>query len=120
MRDNKGQRKLVFGLVIALILVIFACLNINPVTINFGFFKPKMPLIIVLIVMMLLGAVVSLLMGAGEGNKSDKLIIQKNKAELEKKYKKLIDQKDQKIKELEEQLDTERAKNSESSNDDKD
>lgn len=48
------QRNLVIGLIIVLVLVIFACLNTEPVAINFGFFQPKMPLIIVLVIMLLL------------------------------------------------------------------
>lgn len=60
------QRNLVIGLIIVLVLVIFACLNTEPVAINFGFFQPKMPLIIVLVIMLLLGALVSLLIGRGE------------------------------------------------------
>lgn len=35
------QRNLVIGLIIVLVLVIFACLNTEPVAINFGFSNLK-------------------------------------------------------------------------------
>ena len=80
------QRNLVIGLIIVLVLVIFACLNTEPVAINFGFFQPKMPLIIVLVIMLLLGALVSLLIGKGEKVSPDvKKALAKQKKELDNK-----------------------------------
>ena len=77
------QRNLVIGLIIVLVLVIFACLNTEPVAINFGFFQPKMPLIIVLVIMLLLGALVSLLIGRGEKVSPDvKKALAKQKKEI--------------------------------------
>ena len=82
------QRNLVIGLIIVLVLVIFACLNTEPVAINFGFFQPKMPLIIVLVIMLLLGALVSLLIGKGEKVSPDvKKALAKQKKELDNKAK---------------------------------
>lgn len=105
MKNNNKQSKLVFGLVIALILVIFACLNIEPVAINFGFIQPQLPLIIVLVIMMLLGAVVSLLLGGAEKTKPNKKALASQKAELEKEYQKTLAEKNQKISELEAEVD---------------
>ncbi|AYE38134.1 lipopolysaccharide assembly protein LapA domain-containing protein [Companilactobacillus zhachilii] len=64
------QSRFVIGLVIALIVVIFAVLNVNPVTVSFGFTRIKLPLIILIIVTLLLGAVITLLL-ATTGNKKD-------------------------------------------------
>lgn len=60
--SRKYQVKLVVSLLMVLLLVIFAVLNTKKVAINFGFAQAKLPLIIVLVVMFLLGAVVSLLL----------------------------------------------------------
>lgn len=64
------QSRFVIGLVIALIVVIFAVLNVNPVTVSFGFTRIKLPLIILIIVTLLLGAVITLLL-ANTGNKKE-------------------------------------------------
>ena len=95
------QRNLVIGLIIVLVLVIFACLNTEPVVINFGFFQPKMPLIIVLVIMLLLGALVSLLIGKGEKVSPDvKKALAKQKKELDNKYRSEIESRDKQIAEL--------------------
>lgn len=60
--SKKYQVKLIISLLMILLLVIFAVLNTKEVAINFGFAQAKLPLIIVLVVMFLLGAVVSLLL----------------------------------------------------------
>ena len=88
------QRNLVIGLIIVLVLVIFACLNTELVAINFGFFQPKMPLIIVLVIMLLLGALVSLLLGRGEKFSPDV------KKALDNKYRSEIESRDKQIAEL--------------------
>ncbi|MCH3904244.1 MAG: LapA family protein [Lactobacillus sp.] len=65
-KSSRKQDRLISAIVIVLLLVIFAVLNVKPVTINFGFFAFKQPLIIVLIIMFLLGALVSWLVGRKE------------------------------------------------------
>lgn len=52
---KKKQLNIIIGSVITLLAVIFVVLNTNPVAINFGFFKVKLPLIIVLVVMVIVG-----------------------------------------------------------------
>lgn len=64
--SSRRQARLIAAIVIVLLLVIFAILNVKAVTINFGLFAFKQPLIIVLIIMFLLGALVSWLMGRKE------------------------------------------------------
>ncbi|MQS74823.1 lipopolysaccharide assembly protein LapA domain-containing protein [Companilactobacillus halodurans] len=70
MNGNGKQSKFVIGLVIVLIVVIFAVLNVDPVAVSFGFTRVKLPLIILIIVSLLLGALVTLLL-AGTGKKKD-------------------------------------------------
>ncbi|MFL2028219.1 LapA family protein [Loigolactobacillus zhaoyuanensis] len=57
----KNQWRLVLVLLLALVIVIFAVLNVAPVTVQFGFGSAKWPLIIVIIVSLLLGALVTVL-----------------------------------------------------------
>ncbi len=61
--ESKGkmekQRNLIIGSIVALIAVIFVVLNTSPVAINFGFFKVKLPLIIVLVVMVIIGMIIA-------------------------------------------------------------
>lgn len=62
-KHSNSQGRLVAALVIVLLLAIFAVLNVKAVTINFGFFSFQQPLIIVIVLMFLLGALVSWLLG---------------------------------------------------------
>lgn len=63
MEDKKKQINLVISLVVALIAVIFVVMNTSPVAINFGFFKVKLPLIIVLVVMVIIGVLLGWFLG---------------------------------------------------------
>jgi len=64
------QSRFVIGLIITLIVVIFAVLNVDPVTVSFGFTKIELPLIVLIIVTLLLGAVITMLL-ASSGKKKD-------------------------------------------------
>ena len=55
----ENQKNLIIGSIVALIAVIFVVLNTSPVAINFGFFKVKLPLIVVLVVMVIIGMVMT-------------------------------------------------------------
>lgn len=57
------QRNLIIGSVVALIAVIFVVLNTSPVAINFGFFKVRLPLIVVLVVMVIIGMIIAWFFG---------------------------------------------------------
>ena len=97
----KNQWRIILGLILTLVIVIFAILNNQQVAINFGFFQPKMPLIIVLVIMLLLGALVSLLIGKGEKVSPDvKKALAKQKKELDNKYRSEIESRDKQIAEL--------------------
>ena len=63
MEDKKKQINLIISLIVALIAVIFVVMNTNPVAINFGFFKVKLPLIIVLVVMVIIGVLLGWFLG---------------------------------------------------------
>lgn len=57
------QRNLIIGSVVALIAVIFVVRNTSPVAINFGFFKVRLPLIVVLVVMVIIGMIIAWFFG---------------------------------------------------------
>lgn len=54
------QRNLIIGSVVALIAVIFVVLNTSP---DFGFFKVRLPLIVVLVVMVIIGMIIAWFFG---------------------------------------------------------
>lgn len=62
---RKGQARLIISLLLILIAIIFVVLNAEIVTINFGFFHLKLPLIVILVVMMLIGALLGWFMSQG-------------------------------------------------------
>lgn len=80
------ERNLIIGSVIALIAVIFVVLNTSPVAINFGFFKVRLPLIIVLLVMVIIGMIIAWFFGRDKEEKSKHhfdTILNKNKKKSE-------------------------------------
>lgn len=62
------QRRLVLVLVLALLIVVFAVLNVEPVTVNFGVISLELPLVILLLVALLLGSVLTLLVSTTSHN----------------------------------------------------
>lgn len=64
MGEDKKQLKLIIGLIVALIAVIFVVLNTEAVAINFGFFKVRLPLIIILVVMVIIGILLGWFLGS--------------------------------------------------------
>lgn len=61
----KKQWTTVFLILIALIVVLFAVLNVDPIAINFGFTIIKMPLAVILIVTLLIGVLMAVLLSTG-------------------------------------------------------
>lgn len=83
MNNKKRQWRFIIGLVIALIVVIFAILNVNPVTVSFGFTHIKLPLILLIVVTLLLGALITVLLAnTGSNKKDDKKLSHSAKKEL--------------------------------------
>lgn len=66
----KKEKNLIIGSIIALLAVIFVVLNTSPVAINFGFFKVKLPLIITLVVMVIIGVVIAWFFGRDKKQKT--------------------------------------------------
>lgn len=61
----KKQWTTVFLILIALIVVLFAVLNVDPIAINFGFTVIEMPLAVILIITLLIGVLMAVLLSTG-------------------------------------------------------
>ncbi|MDN6730957.1 MAG: LapA family protein, partial [Atopostipes suicloacalis] len=61
----KKQWSSVFLIILILLVAIFAVLNVDPVTINFGFALIELPLAVVLIVTLLIGVIMAVLLSTG-------------------------------------------------------
>lgn len=61
----KKQTGFVLGLILALIVVIFAIMNVETIAINFGFSKVELPLILILLICLVLGALIAVLLSTG-------------------------------------------------------
>ena len=57
----KNQQRLIVGLVLSLVLIVFALLNGQVVAVNFFGAKVHWPLIVVIVVAVLIGALITLL-----------------------------------------------------------
>lgn len=55
----KKQGRLILVIVLLLIVVIFSWLNVRNVTVSFGFTKVTMPLVILLVLAILIGAIIA-------------------------------------------------------------
>ena len=55
----KKQGRLILVIVLLLIVVIFSRLNVRNVTVSFGFTKVTMPLVILLVLAILIGAIIA-------------------------------------------------------------
>ena len=55
----KKQGRLILVIVLLLIVVIFSWLNVRNVTVSFGFTKVTMPLVILLVLAVLIGAIIA-------------------------------------------------------------
>ena len=81
----KKQGRLIISTLIVLLVVIFAWLNVQKTTINFGVTKVTMPLVIVLVLAFLLGAVVAVIVSYQTIREQQKEISSlKSKADLKK------------------------------------
>ncbi|MFY9902095.1 MAG: lipopolysaccharide assembly protein LapA domain-containing protein [Trichococcus sp.] len=120
----KNQWRLVAGIILIIIIVLFAVFNVDSVPVNFGFAVVDGPLIIVILVSLLMGALITLLVATGSATKKNKEFKQM-RTEIDTKGKEIqaavdatkvgyeqqltdlraeLTQKDQKIKSLEEEL----------------
>ena len=120
----KNQWRLVAGIILIIIIVLFAVFNVDSVPVNFGFAVLDGPLIIVILVSLLKGSLITLLVATGSATKKNKEFKQM-RAEVDAKSKEIqtavdaakagyeqqlsdlrmqLSQKDSKINSLEEEL----------------
>ena len=120
----KNQWRLVAGIILIIIIVLFAVFNVDSVPVNFGFVVLDGPLIIVILVSLLMGSLITLLVATGSATKKNKEFKQM-RAEVDAKSKEFqtavdtakagyeqqlsdlrmqLSQKDSKINSLEEEL----------------
>lgn len=59
----KGQWGLITGLIIVLIIAVFAVINVDPVTVNYGFGEADWPLVLVILGSVLMGGLMVGLVG---------------------------------------------------------
>lgn len=120
----KNQWRLVAGIILILIITLFAVFNVDTVPVNFGFTSVKGPLIIVILLSLLMGSLITLLVATGSASKKNKEFkkmraeiaskgsdiqraVDEAKANHQKQVEELQNQlleKDNKIKSLEEEL----------------
>lgn len=84
----KNQWRLVSALVIALVVIIFAVLNVEPVKVNFGITSVQWPLILVIVITLILGVLTAVLMATFTESKA-KSAHEKALAEANAKIEKL-------------------------------
>lgn len=120
----KNQWRLVAGIILIIIIVLFAVFNVDSVPVNFGFAVLDGPLILVILVSLLMGSLITLLVATGSATKKNKEFKQM-RAEVDAKGKEIqtavdaakagyeqqlndlrmqLSQKDSKINSLEEEL----------------
>lgn len=105
----KKQTGFVIGLVLALIVVIFAIMNAQSVAINFGFAKVELPLILILIICLVVGALIAVLLSTGStvSLKRQAKKLQKDLDDATHNQQEQVDQKVAKIKaETQEQIES--------------
>ena len=68
---KKNQGKFIVGLLLVIVVVIFSVININEVSVNFGFAVVKIPLVVLILITFCLG-VVSAYLVSWKDRRSDK------------------------------------------------
>lgn len=113
----KNQWRLVLGLLLVLVIAIFAVMNGNSVPIHFGVTTVRWPMILILIVSLLFGALITVLVSAGghrdqepneaKTSQENMQLQQQNQALTQKndQLNQLIKQREQTIETLQQQLD---------------
>ena len=86
----KNQWRLVVGIILVLIIVLFAIFNVDAVPVNFGFIKVDWPLIMIILGSLFIGAIATVLVSTSSSIQVKKEL---------KKVKKELDDKDNQTKE---------------------
>lgn len=79
----KRQEKLVIGLIMMLLVVIFALLNTSPAAINFGITTIEVPLILLIVILLLIGAAIAFFMGMDDRKEISAADLKKQVSEKE-------------------------------------
>ncbi|KRN65703.1 hypothetical protein IV70_GL002216 [Carnobacterium maltaromaticum DSM 20342] len=90
MLGMKNQWRLVVGIILVLIIVLFAIFNVDAVPVNFGFIKVDWPLIMIILGSLFIGAIATVLVSTSSSIQVKKEL---------KKVKKELDDKDNQTKE---------------------
>ena len=75
----KNQWRLVVGIILVLIVALFAILNVSEVPVNFGFTKVEWPLIMVILGSLFVGAIAAVLVSTGSSMQLKKQVKQQGK-----------------------------------------
>lgn len=54
----KGQGNLIFGIIIAIVIAVFAVINVEPVEVNFLFGQSEWPLVLIILGSVLMGGII--------------------------------------------------------------
>ncbi|KRM72580.1 LapA family protein [Lacticaseibacillus brantae] len=109
----KNQQRLIIGLVLSLVLVVFAILNGQAVEVNFFGAKASWPLILVIVGSVILGALITFLVSTSTASQMKKQIKQlqaerddlaANKPDVDNAIKQAIKPYEQQVKDLQAQL----------------
>lgn len=117
----KKNWKMILGLILAIIMVIFSMMNMEKTTVNFGFITVKEPLIILILVSVLIGAILIALFSSGSMLSKKHQIRQLNKEldnekgsreqevqsrieKLQENYENMLQEKEHRIQELAQQI----------------
>ncbi|EKY4026726.1 TPA: DUF1049 domain-containing protein [Listeria innocua] len=86
MKENKVQWQVIVGIILALIIAIFAVINVDPVEVNFLFAQAEWPLILIIIGSVLVGCLIIFFLNIAKSRGMKKRVKQltAEKTELER------------------------------------
>ncbi|EAC8223632.1 DUF1049 domain-containing protein [Listeria monocytogenes] len=86
MKENKVQWQVIAGIILALIIAIFAVINVDPVEVNFLFAQAEWPLILIILGSVLCGCLIIFFLNIAKSRGMKKQVKQltSEKAELER------------------------------------
>lgn len=86
MKENKVQWQVIVGIILALIIAIFAVVNVDPVEVNFLFLQADWPLILIILGSVLCGCLIIFFLNISKSRNMKKKLKQltAEKSELER------------------------------------
>lgn len=106
----KNQWRLVVGIILVLIIALFAILNVEAVPVNFGFAKVEWPLIMIILGSLFIGAIVTVLVSTSANMQTKKRLklaekeLQESNQKIEEKVAKAQTDFEQRLAEKDEEL----------------